>query len=264
MSMDAAKKGKRVQVHVPFQTLTERFDDLLGAGVNPEIYLDGEHLDFFDPQTLIEIKEAFRDKGLNITMHGPYLDLNPGSLDESTRRLTIEKYSLALEAASYLEPSTIVLHAGYDERRFGGNSALWLEQSMRTWPAFVKEAEKIGTVIAAEHIFEKTPHTLKALVESIGSPNFGVCIDTGHLNVFANRDTEGWLRELGPYIAEVHMHDNSGGHDEHLPIGDGLINFRLFLMLLRRYAKDPVYTIEPHGEDNIWRAIKTVRELLDS
>lgn len=255
-------KGKRIQVHVPYELLRESFDQILDYGINPEIYMDGEFLDFFDPDELVHIREGFEKKGLSITMHGPYMELNPGSLDESIRRNAEYKYELALKAASFLRPKTIVLHGGYHEKKFRGNVELWIEQSMKTWPRFVKEAERLGVVIAVEHIFEKDPYPLKALIEKINSPFFRACIDTGHLNVFSNGNTEEWLRELGPYLAEVHLHDNDGTHDEHLPLGDGRINFRLFFMLLKKYAQDPVYTIEPHGEQNVYRGIEAIRKFL--
>ncbi len=73
---------------------------------------------------------------------------------------------------------------------------------------------------------------------------------------------EEWFKTLGPYVAEVHMHDNKGGADEHLPIGEGSIDFRLFLSLIREHCPCPVLTIEPHGEEMLKRGIKAVEDLL--
>lgn len=255
--------AKTVHVHIPYPILLKRLDEVLDESINPEVYIDGEYLDYVDPVDLKRVREGCERKGLEITMHGPYMEINPGSQDESVRLKAAGRYRKAFAVAEILCPKTIVLHAGYHEKKYKGDAEAWMQQSMKTWPEFVEKAEKTGVVIAAENIFEKGPATLKALVEKIGSPHFRVCIDMGHLSVFSNRDTEGWLKDLGPYVAEVHLHDNSGTNDDHLPLGEGSIDFRRFFSLLKTYAKDPVYTIEPHGEDAMRRAIAAVRKCIE-
>ncbi len=258
--MSESKKEKEVQVHIPYPVLMDRFEDVLSAGISPEVFLDGDGLDSASPDDLRRIREEFAARGLTVTMHGPYGSINPGSANEEVRRGTEKRYERVLEVLEGLRPRTVVLHAGYNERKFHGDTDLWLAQSMKTWPRFVKEAERIGVVIAAENIFEKTPATLKALVDEIDSPNFGVCIDSGHLNVFSTVEMEEWFSTLAHKIMEVHIHDNSGEADDHLPVGEGHIDFPLFFSLLKKYAADPVYTIEPHGEEVMRRSIKAIRK----
>lgn len=260
--MSEGSSEKQVQVHLPYPLLMDRFDEVLADGISPEVFLDGGGLDEAHASDLKRIREEFGARGLTVTMHGPYGSINPGSASEEVRKNTVKRYERVFEVITHLRPRTVVLHAGYNERKFKGDSDLWLAQSMKTWPPFVKEAERLGVVIAAENIFEKTPGTLKALVDGIGSPNFGVCIDSGHLNVFSSVPMEEWFMSLGPRIAEVHIHDNSGNADDHLPVGEGEIDFPLFFSLLKKYASDPVYTIEPHGEEVMRRSIRAVRKFL--
>ena len=254
---------KKIQVHVPYPVLLERLDDVLEMGINPEVYIDGRFLDEADAKDLKTIRDEFAKRSLRVTMHGPYIDMNPGSPDENQRRRTEERYERVFEVVSDLRPKNVVLHAGYSERRYRGDAGLWLEQSLKTWPRLVKEAERLNTTIAAENIFEKTPDTLKMLVARIDSPNFRVCIDSGHLKIFSKVRIEEWFRELGPFIAEVHIHDNFGKNDDHLPVGEGSIDFESFFRYLKAYSKDPVYTIEPHGEGMIERSLKAVRKFID-
>ena len=254
---------KTVQVHIPYPLLIERLDYVISEGINPEVYLDGSFLEDADPMVLGGIRQRFKEKGLTITMHGPYEDVHPGSPDEDKRLFAEKRYTEALKAAAYLKPRTLVLHAGYSDRVFKGDKELWLNQSLKTWPPFVRIAERLGVIIAAENVFEKTPDTLKLLVEEIGSPHFRLCIDAGHLNAFVRADLKDWIKEIGPLIAEVHLHDNNGRNDEHLPLGEGSIDFPLFFRLLSEYAKDPVFTIEPHGEEEMRRGIAAVRRYLE-
>lgn len=253
---------KRVQVHVPYPYLLEKAGAVMEAGINPEVYMDGFFIEHAVPEDLERLREQFAGRGLKITLHGPYLDMNPGSTDESVRLSTIEMYEKVFRVIERLRPVNVVLHAGYHEKKYKGDHKSWLSQSLRTWPRFVHEAERLSTVIAVENIFEREPFTLKLLMEGIGSKNFGICVDAGHMRVFSKVDMEEWFRELGPWIAEVHLHDNHGRHDDHLPLGEGSIDIPRFLELLARYAQDPVYTIEPHGEDAMRRAIEAVRKYL--
>lgn len=252
----------KVQVHLPWHALVDKLDDIVRARINPEVFLDGNALDSALPEDLKMVRERLHDAGLGVTMHGPYMDLSPGAVDERIRLATVERYDQVFGAIEHLRPKNVVLHACYDDRRFDGDKALWLRQSLKTWPQFVKRAEELGTIIAVENIFEETPDTLRSLVEEINSPNMGVCIDSGHLNLFSTVDMEEWFKELGRYIVEVHMHDNFGKVDDHLPIGEGKIDFRLFLKLLGEHSKDPVLTIEPHGERTMWRAIEAIKKFL--
>jgi sugar phosphate isomerase/epimerase len=253
---------KKIQVHVPYPVLLEKLEDVLEMGINPEVYMDGRFLVEAVPEDLKTIRDEFARRSLRITMHGPYIDMNPGSPDEFQRKRTEERYERVFEVVSDLRPKNVVLHAGYSERRFRGDEGLWLEQSLKTWPRFVKEAERLDTTIAAENIFEKTPDTLKMLVARVDSPNFRVCIDSGHLKIFSKAKMEEWFRELGPFIAEVHIHDNFGKNDDHLPVGEGSIDFESFFRHLKAYSKDPVYTIEPHGDGMIERSLKAVRKYI--
>lgn len=254
---------KTVQVHVPYGVLLERFDELLGKNINPEVLLDGDALDNATPYDLSRIRESFGAKGLSITIHGPYLEINPGAADEDMRLKTVERYRKVFKAASYLKPINIVLHAGYHPRKYHGDASLWLAQSMKTWPEFVAEAERLGVTIAVENIFERSPETLVTLVETIDSPNLRLCLDSGHLSAFARGDMDEWVSALGPYLAEVHLHDNTGNADEHLPIGEGSIDFGRLITLIEKYAPDPVYTIEPHGEGAIERGVEAITRFLE-
>ncbi len=253
---------EKIQVHLPYPLLFTRYSEVMDLGIDPEIYIDGDELDMAETGFLRRAGAEFGARGLRITQHGPYIGLNPASPDEERRKLTVRRYRTAFEAAEALGAEVIVLHAGYSRRTFGKNIDRWMEYSMKTWPEFVRRAEDSGITIAVENILERRPAPLKRLIEEAGSPAFRLCIDSGHLNVFSEVDFEEWFRTLGPYIAELHLHDNNGKVDEHLPIGEGSIDFVRYFGLLRKYDVRPVYTIEPHSEDSFRRAIKAARKFI--
>ncbi len=253
-----------VQVHIPFKKLIRDLDTIVEARINPEIYLDGDHLKeaVADTAQLDKVRARLDDENLSITMHGPYMGTNPGSPDEMRRQGTVEIYRTALSAASHLKPINIVLHAGYDEDRFNNDIEWWLHQSMKTWTDIVKEAEDIGVTIAAENIFEKNPFALRALAETVGSPHFGICIDTGHLNLFSEVPLDQWFTSIAMSVKEVHLHDNNGASDEHLPIGEGEIDFDKLFGAIKENSPGAILTIEPHGDEEIRRGLAAIAKYL--
>ena len=257
--MDSFMPETRVQVNIPLQMLAERLEEVLASSINPEIYLSAASLDSLDEALVRNIAKALKERGLRSTVHGPFMDLSPGAEDERVREVTVDRFMALLRAVMPLDPSVIVLHASYDEKRFDGDVGLWLSQSLKTWGPVVAEAEKIGVTIAVENTFEYGPAEMKLLVDEVGSENFGVCLDAGHINAFSRASMEEWFSGIGAYVKEVHIHDNSGARDEHLPIGDGNIDFKRFFALLGEFSSEPVYTIEPHGEGVLHRALEAVR-----
>ena len=111
-----------------------------------------------------------------------------------------------------------------------------------------------------ENIFEREPSTLRGLLEAMDDPCFRHCFDVGHWNMFTTVTLEEWFEALGPFIAESHIHDNHGSADEHLPLGEGVIDFERVFGLLRQHAPNAVWTIEAHSLERLERALKNIEK----
>jgi sugar phosphate isomerase/epimerase len=61
----------------------------------------------------------------------------------------------------------------------------------------------------------------------------------------------------------VHLHDNDGEGDLHLPPGDGTFDFIGFLRYLRAQQLSPLYTLEVHQEEDLPRSFETVTRYLE-
>lgn len=83
------------------------------------------------------------------------------------------------------------------------------------------DAEKYGVTVCLENMpFEKqrisTMDRILETVKKVGSPNIGICFDTGHSNVFG-RDLGEDARIAGRYLRALHVHDNSGRDTHQMP-----------------------------------------------
>ena len=244
--------------HIPYKFLRENLSLIIDRRINPEVFFPCEILETLIPEELAAIAAGLEKNGLRATIHGPYMDLNPGSVEPLLREATLRRIHQALDAAAVLKPRVMVLHPGYDKWRYGESQDTWLKHSIATWREVLGRAEKIGCVIAVENIFEEEPSTLRTLLETLDSPLLRHCFDVGHWNMFAKAGMEEWFTELGPFIAETHIHDNFGTKDDHAPIGEGNIDFELFFALMERYAPDAAWTIEAHSQEALERALVAV------
>lgn len=251
---------EKVHGHVPYSQFAERLEYIVSNRINPEIFINAIDLDSMVWEELSAQSAVLVAAKLACTIHAPFIDLNPGSLDPAIRSVTHNRVQQVFQAAQELKPKVIVFHPGYDDIRYGKNRLDWLKNSIDFWGEFIPQAEQIGFVIAMENIFEKEPSTLKALLEAFDSPNFRHCFDVGHWNMFTTVSMENWFTELGSFVAESHIHDNHGEADEHLPLGEGEINFELLFEQLKKYAPSAVWTIEAHSVERLERAYKNIKK----
>jgi sugar phosphate isomerase/epimerase len=242
---------KPIYAHVPYQRLSENLQSLLTTGINPEIFLPAAVLDTLIPEEAAAIMASLQSAGIRSTIHAPFMDLNPGSFEPLLRQATIHRFEQVLTAAEIIRPDTIVMHPGYDRWRYGDRQAEWLELSLPVWRMVDERAADIGCRIAVENIFDEEPSVLKALLEAIDSPRIGHCFDVGHWNLFKSVSMAEWFAELGDRIIHSHVHDNHGLRDDHLPLGDGMIDFDEYFRLMRQHAPDASYAIEAHDRDKV-------------
>lgn len=251
-----------VQVNAPYRQLVDRYLDLfLHYGINPEIGFDAAVLDRCDREALSSVAGLFAEKDLTVTLHGPFMDLAPGALDEKVRQITIKRLHQTLDLVPLFLPLSVVFHAGYEDRRYQENQEQWLAGSLATWEPLVRRAEELGVLINLENVYEETPEMILKVLENISSDHLGFCLDVGHQNVFGRAPLSEWLDALGPYVRELHLHDNDGLWDEHGPIGSGKVPFAEVFQLVASKDARPLITLEPHEEASLWKSLYELEKL---
>jgi sugar phosphate isomerase/epimerase len=253
-----------IHIAVPYETLLPRQDEIISRGVNPEIYFSAAALDTCQDDDVRHLGDALKKAGLSYTFHAPFMDLAPGGLDSKIRQATQERLEHILDLADLIRPTAVVFHPDYDPWRHDEVFDHWFHGSIEMWTPLVKEAEKIGVTMALENVFDQGPETLKKLLDTINSPRCGFCLDTGHWLIFSKKDWKEWLEVLGKRLIEVHLHDNNGAEDQHLPPGDGKFDFIGFFHHLRTQGLSPLYTLEVHQEEDLPRSFEAVKTYLEN
>lgn len=175
---------------------------------------------------------------LEVTVHAPFSDVNIGSLNERIRRASLEVLAETFEIASRLGAFTVTVHPGHcspASRKYRADYNRVHRSSLRELENL---SEEFGVKVGVENmprfpiLDAQEPERLAELLEGI---NLGVTFDVGHLNTVGG-DFEGFLELLGDRVVHVHLHDNSGESDEHLPLGRGTVPWRKVLPRLRELA----------------------------
>jgi sugar phosphate isomerase/epimerase len=245
-------------INVPYRRTKESIPKLLSLGLFPEVYIDNNLLPELSNDAVRELGRELQGHGLKPTMHAPFMDLSPGGFDRKVRTLTADTLKRSVEVALLLGVRGIVCHPGYDKWRFDGQLELWLDGSVETWSAVLAEAGQ-DVPIMLENVFEYEPSSFIALFDRFNNPNLRFCFDTGHFNLFSTVDLDGWLGPLGGRLKEMHLHDNHGTSDDHLPIGRGTFPFRALKSFVRG-RNDLILTAELHGESYAAEGVRNLKE----
>lgn len=191
-----------------------------------------------DSRTLQQVRNIYETTSLELTLHLPFSDMNLAGLNPSIRGEVLRQMKQYLTLASDFV-NLAVVHPGY----LSPYGAQVPHEACRTNLASLRElcefAADFGILIAVENmpdypkIFGKYPEEMSEMLEAIGSHNVGFTFDVGHANTVGLTDE--FLEVLGGRISHVHIHDNGGERDEHLPLGDGTVDWKSVLEKLSDY-----------------------------
>jgi sugar phosphate isomerase/epimerase len=135
--------------------------------------------------------------------------------------------------------------------------------------------EKYDVAFAEENhgSFTNRPEVQRRIVDAVGSPRVGVCIDSSNYRWYGHslEKVHRIFREMAPYTLHVHAKDGDGsagamGDYKATALGEGEIDIALMLRQLadNNYAGDLVIEYEgPEGEAGVRRSLAYLQGLRD-
>jgi sugar phosphate isomerase/epimerase len=249
-------------VHVPAQLLPARLNFLRNRRLQPEVACQDVSIDQLDAQQLGVCAAELAAAQLGTTLHAPFASFNPGSSRRRVRKYSRELALKSLQLAEAIKAKRIIFHPGIP---YGGSAKqldFWLQQNIDFWPEFISMAEALNCCICIENIYEAAPDSLLALCRELASPNFGHCFDIGHWNIFGTVKLRHWLEQAAPWLKHLHLHDNCGDQDEHLPIGQGYASFSTLFAWLKETACTPTFTLEAHNLPDLDMSLTALEQYL--
>jgi sugar phosphate isomerase/epimerase len=84
---------------------------------------------------------------------------------------------------------------------------------------------------------------LHAVIDAVDADNFGICLDTGHTNLFGLPLGEAF-RQCGNRLIATHVHDNDGHADQHIEPTRGTIDWQDGVAALREIGWNGIFNLE--------------------
>jgi len=175
-----------------------------------------------------------------------------GSSHEKVRRGWIEEAKDIIHLASELKFGLLNFHF---HGRLGRVGATEESRSifLRNFADAMKELTQFAATENLDLMLENAPPENGASLESIEYfsyvmrtvPALRFHLDVGH--AFIENRMKGvrdYINAFGDRLAHVHMHDNHGEHDEHLPLRMGKIDFGKVVRFLKEVDYDRTITFE--------------------
>jgi len=207
-----------------------------------EVVAEGRHDLRAIEKEFLELAPSY---DLEFSAHAPMSDINIGSLNPRMQEAAMKELTAGLEACHRLGMDVYTVHPSFLTPIGMVCKDKVLEVAKASLRRLDRLSQELGVKVGLENMPQgpfsmgTTPQALVGMIEGTG---LGICLDVGHAN------TMGLLPEfmaLKPRLVNLHVHDNMGRYDEHLPIGDGTVDFGLVVSKLADYGGR--FVIESRG-----------------
>jgi sugar phosphate isomerase/epimerase len=221
-----------------------------------EIFGSRGHFNYSDRQHVREIANWFRSTGTTFhSMHAPMHGddefgrtgappLNIAAVEKRVRIAAMDEIKRAIEVAEHAPFQFLVQHVGVSGESSSGQK---IEAAMTSLEHLRAFAKPLGVQVVVENIPNdlSTPEGLVELLRTAHFTDIGVCLDVGHANM-APGVTHAF-ETLKDLIRTTHIHDNHAERDEHLWPGNGTIDWKETVELLRSAPHVPAFVLEIEG-----------------
>ena len=218
-----------------------------------EVCSSPAHLDFHDKEAVDRAGQRISDLAMEAySLHAPFAShIDISSADPAQRNASVAEIRKAAEAAAQLRAHYFVIHPGpEDPAPIRAQEELpRVQHVIDSLNQVAGRCQELGIVCVLEN---KLPHLVFGntseilwILDGIKSAEAGACLDTGH--AFLSGDMNDLVQKLGSRLKMIHAHDNAGSNDNHLPPGDGNINWPQLLRELIQIRFHGAFILEMAG-----------------
>lgn len=171
-----------------------------------------------------------------------------GSNYEPVRKAWVEHGKRCIRVSSELGISLLNFHS-HSRGMYNKEKAKKqiLNNSIKSLKELIKYGKKYNIKIMLENAAENGEITdlkdFKHIIDRV--PGLKVHLDVGHAFLFGGmKNIENFIKVFKNKLVHIHVSDNHGESDEHLPIGKGSINYSRVVKLLKKIKYDKTITFE--------------------
>ena len=221
-----------------------------------EVCSSPAHLDYHDLAAVRAVTVRIADLGMEAySFHAPFADwIDISAMDAGRRDLALQEILRAVEAAAVMQVQYLVIHPGPEHANIPPHEERLrrMENTVETLNRVALRCAELGIGCVLEN---KLPHLLFGntsdilwILDALDGVEVGACLDTGH--AYLSGDLPNLLRKLAPHLRMIHVHDNRGHFDDHLPPGDGTIDWSWLLREFMATGFQGAFVLEMAGSSN--------------
>jgi sugar phosphate isomerase/epimerase len=227
-----------------------------------ELGLQFAEIPIADPDKFPPLKDTYMDlknkTGLYYLCHGPR-EGDPNDV-ETLENVYMPKLVKVLSIMPDLDMRILTIHLWLDPRFLNRDAIAYKVDFLKR---LIERAKEAGITICLENLSETAVH-LAGVFKAL--PHLNMTLDMGHAQLLSKENTTyGFIREYPDRIQHIHVHDNRGGNspddDLHLPVGEGIVDFKRIFQQLKRIGYCGTMTLELRPWE-IKKCLSHVRQLL--
>ena len=214
------------------KSIFECLDSIRASGFSQiEVCSSPAHLDYHDIVSVRRVTERLSALGIEpYSFHAPFAaHIDITSPDTEKRDRSLKEVLAAVEAAAVLHARYFVIHPGPEETNLplGEERTQRLANASLALGIVAERCWQLGMMCVLEN---KLPHLLFGdirdmmwILGAMKTTHVGICLDTGHAHLAG--DLWNAPHKLATSLKMIHASDNKGRHDDHLPPGEGEIDW---------------------------------------
>jgi sugar phosphate isomerase/epimerase len=223
------------------------FDWIDISGSSPENFPET-----FDPVRMKNLRIKLEENGLGCGIHTASY-VNTAEIFGTIRKGVVEHFKEFIDLARGIGARYLIIHCGVFFRQFRTRVE---ECLVRTLKEAASYAERWGVSLLIENMnripqtlagkpwdlsFEQpevsylgiTVEELEAVYSKVNSPMMGFSLNVAHAHLLAGGFVP-FLKSFGDKLGNVQISDNNGITDEHMPIGEGTVDFGSLVRELKK------------------------------
>ncbi|MDH5483382.1 MAG: sugar phosphate isomerase/epimerase [Candidatus Bathyarchaeota archaeon] len=214
---------------------------------------------------MFELKNLSNSYDFKYFVHATNIDINLASVNPFLRSASKKTILKAVIFAAKLDAGLLVSHVGRLSRDYPRRLVRKaMKNAIDSLRKINQLSNDLGIIFTIEndhksndYVLAGNPEQINFLVENVGCK---LTFDVGHANTVGK--IEDFTRLLDKFIVNVHLHDNNGREDEHLPIGKGSIDFVRLFKRMKDWKSEKPLIIECHSFAGLKESIDFMRQEL--
>ena len=204
-----------------------------------------------------EILESY---SLKYSIHAPFMDVNIASPQDQSRLNSIAQIKSSIDLANEINAEAVVVHPGLisflANKYFKKEVYEFANQSIKEIGDYAKDLGVMATIENMPNFESMIYQNIADLNQLLVENEMHMTLDIGHANHVGYAPDE----MIFDSIKHIHVHDNLGDDDSHLPLGEGSIDLKYIINTLESKNYDGIYMLEVNDYDSIKKSYEYMKK----